>query len=83
MLSDIVNDPKFKTAFSVILGFAIATLFRPLCVSQGGTAQCRDYKAPDVKEMTDHVYRIGAKCYSFKSHVVDCGNKAQVIEAFW
>jgi hypothetical protein len=83
MLSDIVNDPRFKTVLSVMLGFAIATLFRPLCASQGGSAQCRDFKAPDVKEMTDHVYRIGAKCYAFKPNVVECGDKKNVIEAFW
>jgi hypothetical protein len=83
MLADILDDPRFSIVFSVILGFGIASLFRPLCSSQGGATECREYRAPDVKEMNDHVYRIGKKCYQFKSSTVDCPVGSKVIEAFW
>ena len=83
MLADIVNDPRFKAVFSFILGFAIATLFRPLCSSQGGTMTCREYKAPDVKDIREHVYRIGKKCYQFEPKTTDCPVTGQIIESFW
>jgi len=86
MLADIVKDPRFRTVFSFILGFAIASLTRPLCASQGGSVQCKNYKAPDIKDMTDHVYRLGGKCYQFSHNTVDCptdSKKQSIIEAFW
>ena len=83
MLADVVNDPRFAMVFSVILGFGIASLFRPLCSSQGGSKECRTYRAPDMKDISDHVYRIGNKCYQFRPNTIDCPSGFKVIEAFW
>jgi hypothetical protein len=82
MIADIVNDPRFKVVFSFILGFGIASLFRPLCASDGGSVQCRNFRAPDVKEMKDHIYRIGKKCYRFSPNTIECPAGGSVIEAF-
>lgn len=83
MLADIVKDPRFHVVFSFILGFGIATLFRPLCGSDGNDSTCRTFKAPDVKDMTEHVYRLGSKCYQFTPNTVDCpAAGTKVIEAF-
>ena len=83
MLADIVKDPKFHILFSFIIGFGLASLFRPLCSSQGGSLQCRDYKAPDMKEMRDHIYKIGPKCYRFNPQTMECpATGGKIIEPF-
>ena len=79
MLADIVKDARFHLVFSFILGFGIASLFRPLCSG----SECRTFKAPVVKDMTDHIYRIGTKCYEFSPNTVDCPEGKKIIEAFW
>lgn len=79
MLADIIKDPKFATVFSLIVGFGIAALLMPLYSKSAG----RDFKAPDVKEVVEHVYRLSGKCYEFRAKTLECpGSGSNVIEPF-
>ena len=85
MLANIIKDPRFRIVFSFVLGFAIACLFRPLCdgTSKNGNNQCRKFKGPNVKEMEEHVYRLGEKCYKFTPNTMECpAGGVGVIESF-
>jgi hypothetical protein len=68
---------QFRFFFSFMIGLGIMSLFRPLCK---GT-ECQIVKAPPPHEVETTTYKIGAKCYQFKTGSVDCPGEG-VIEAF-
>ncbi len=70
-----LNDKFGSIMISVILGLGLAAVFRRVCTGDG----CIVVKAPNAKELTEHVYRIDASCYKYTPNVVPCamgGNKA-------
>jgi hypothetical protein len=77
MLTDILKNKMFNLVFSFALGVGIAAIFRPIC--QGGS--CNVVKAPPTSDWDGYVYRMGAKCYEYKSEIVQCP-KEGFIEGF-
>jgi hypothetical protein len=65
---DIFREKKFNVVFSFIIGLFIASLMKPVC---RGT-ECYKYKTPPVKEITTSTYKIGDKCYQFKTKDTPC-----------
>ncbi len=63
--------------FSFILGFGLVALAMPMCKGD----ECFIKKAPLIEEMKGTTYRIGKKCYQFRSEYVECPATG-VIEAF-
>jgi hypothetical protein len=61
MLTDILKDPKFDMVFSFLMGVFLILLIRPVCKGDN----CFSYKAPPVKDIKEHVYKIGDTCYKF------------------
>lgn len=76
-LLNILHDQKFNTFFSFILGIGIICLFRPICTGN----ECNVNKAPEDKDFDKYVYRIGGKCYAFKTEIIACPPSG-AIEAF-
>jgi hypothetical protein len=74
---EILKTEKFAVLFSFIIGFGLVVMMIPVC--KGDT--CFVKKAPTVEEMKNSTFRIGSKCYQFKSELVDCPSSG-VIEAF-
>lgn len=72
MFKKIMSDPFGAILVSVILGLGLAAIFRKVCDGDG----CVVIRAPDQKELDDHVYRIGsgdnAACYKYRSNEVPC-----------
>lgn len=68
---------QFRFFFSFIIGVGIMSLFRPLCK---GT-DCQVIKAPPTTEVEKTTYKIGNKCYQFKTHTLECPSEG-VIEPF-
>jgi len=77
MLIDILKDPKFDIVFSVLLGVFIMIILRPVCKGDS----CFNFKAPQVKTITEHAYKIGDTCYKFVPKDVQCP-LAGVVEPF-
>jgi hypothetical protein len=78
MLENSLKNPYFNYIFSFVIGMALVFIVRPVCNGK----ECGEvFKAPPVEEIKDAVFRIGAKCYEFKTKVVDCPT-AGVIESF-
>jgi hypothetical protein len=72
-----INDERFNVFFSFVLGLGIICIARPIC--QG--AECQVAKPPSDKDFEKHVYKLGQKCYEFKTEVVECPASGTV-EAF-
>lgn len=68
MLADILKDPKFDMVFSFLMGVFLILLIRPVCKGDS----CFSYKAPAVKDIKEHVYKIGDTCYKFVPKDAKC-----------
>ena len=71
------ETPQFRFFFSFMIGLGIMSLFRPLCE---GT-ECQIIRAPPLHEVEKTTYKIGNKCYQFKTASVECTSEG-VIEPF-
>jgi hypothetical protein len=71
------ETPQFHFFFSFIIGVAIMSLFRPLCKGN----DCQIIKAPPPTEVEKTTYKIGNKCYQFKTNTTECPTTG-VIEPF-
>jgi hypothetical protein len=72
-----LQDKRFDIFFSVILGIGIICMIRPVCEGN----DCTLRKAPQEKDFDKFVYRMGRKCYQFKTKIVSCPASGAV-EAF-
>ena len=84
MIHDVMKKPLFNIIFSFLLGIGIIAIFRPTCKDESGKPiDCTTNKAPAVADWNNAVYRVGAKCYEYKTTIVECPkNKKDYIEAF-
>lgn len=68
---EIIDKPGFATLISLILGFGIAAIFRPLCKGP----DCLVIRGPPVDEIRGSVYQFGSKCVEFSAKPVECPAK--------
>jgi hypothetical protein len=68
MLADILKDPRFNKVFSVLMGIFVILLVKPICKGDS----CFTYKAPPMKDMREHAYKIGDTCYKFVPKEAKC-----------
>jgi hypothetical protein len=74
---EFIKTEAYNTAFSIIIGIGIVAIFTPGCRDNS----CAVKKAPPVDEVVKTVYKIGDKCYRFKTNTIDCPIKG-IIEPF-
>ena len=67
-LIKLLNDTKFNQFFSFLLGIGIICMIRPMCKGE----ECTVKKSPEESDFDQYVYRLGEKCYEFKSEIVEC-----------
>jgi hypothetical protein len=72
-----LNDERFNVFFSFVLGLGLVCIARPMC--QGN--DCQVEKPPSDKDFDKYVYKLGQKCYEFKSEIMACPASG-TIEAF-
>lgn len=79
-----MKKPLFNIMFSFILGVGIIAILRPMCKDEDGKSiECSTNKAPPVADWDNAVYRVGSKCYEYKTQIIDCPtNKRDYIESF-
>lgn len=74
-----LNDNKFNTFFSILLGIGIVCIIKPVCSGPN----CAINKPPISSDFDKYVYRMGKKCYEFTPEVIDCSQQiGEKIEAF-
>ena len=76
-INSILHDEKFNYFFSLILGVGLICILRPMCSGK----ECQVSKPPLEKDFDKYVYRLGEKCYEFKTKIVKCPESG-AIEAF-
>jgi hypothetical protein len=59
------------TIISLLLGFGIAAIFRPLCKGP----DCLILRGPPVDEIRGKVYQFGSKCIEFVPKAIECPSK--------
>lgn len=73
----VFQTAQFHFFFSFLIGIAIMSLFRPLCKGH----ECQVIRAPPPHEVEKTTYKIGSKCYQFKTYTTECPNEG-IIEPF-
>jgi hypothetical protein len=68
----LMDNPWIAVLVSLVLGFGIAAMFRPLCSGP----DCIVLHGPPVKDVIDKVYQMGERCVEFTTEVVDCPEDA-------
>ena len=77
MLVDILKDKRFNSVFSFLMGIFLVLLARPVCKGDS----CFQYKAPPMKEIREHAYKIEDRCYKFAPKEIKCPSTG-VVEPF-
>jgi hypothetical protein len=73
--SEFMSRPGVCTILSILLGFGLAAIFRPLCKGP----DCLIIRGPPVSEIRGSVYQFGSKCVEFDAKPVECPNKTSNI----
>jgi hypothetical protein len=73
-LASIMKVPGLPTLISLVLGFGIACIFRPLCKGP----ECIILRGPPVGEIRGAVYQFGTKCVEFEAKPVECPKSVTV-----
>jgi hypothetical protein len=68
---NIMKVPGLATVISVLLGFGLAALFRPLCKGP----DCLIMRGPPVTDIRGAVYQFGSKCVEFVPKPIACPAK--------
>jgi hypothetical protein len=65
---NIMKIRGISTLISLVIGFGIAALFRPICKGP----DCVVMRGPPVHEIRNTVYQFGSKCVEFKANPIEC-----------
>lgn len=78
-LLKVLNDDRFNTIFSILLGIGIICVIKPTCSG----SNCVVNKPPVSSDFDKYVYRMGKKCYEFTPEIIDCSQQTgEKVEAF-
>ena len=78
-LEKLFSISGIPTIISVLIGFGIAALFRPLCKG----SECLIIRGPPVGDIRGSVYQYGSKCVEFNAKPVQCpvgDSKKEIVE---
>jgi len=68
---EIIDRPGFATLISIVLGFGLACIFRPLCK----VPDCLIIRGPPIDEIRGAVFQFGTKCVEFDAKAIECPPK--------
>jgi hypothetical protein len=60
--------PGLAMVMSLLIGFGIAAIFRPLCKGP----ECVIMRGPPVTDIRGAVYQFGSKCVEFDAKPIEC-----------
>ena len=69
-LKDLINSPRGKILFSILLGLGLASLFRKACSSRN----CLVFKAPTLDNIKGKIFGHDSKCFKFDEQSTTCSN---------
>ena len=68
MFLKILESKHGSIIFSVLLGLGLASMFRKTCKKNN----CYIIKGPQLKEISDKIYKIDKKCYKYRPESTLC-----------
>jgi hypothetical protein len=71
-LEKFVRSSSGRIIMSILLGFGLAAIFRPVC---NGGDTCTILKAPNLEEIKDNTYKFNSKCYIFEPNAISCNRR--------
>jgi hypothetical protein len=74
-LEGILKVPGLAALISLVLGFGIACMFRPLCKGP----ECIILRGPPVADIRGSVYQFGSRCVEFNAKAVECPAKGSTV----
>ena len=74
-LSKLFKIPGMGALLSIILGFGIAAIFRPLCKGP----ECIIMRGPPVGDIKGAVYQFGSRCVEFDAKAIECPTKSKAV----
>ena len=57
-----------RILISILLGLGLATLFRKVCKDR----KCMVFKAPDISNIKDKIFKYNDKCYQYTEKSQSC-----------
>lgn len=73
---NIMQVPGLATLISLLLGFGLAAIFRPLCKGP----ECIVLRGPPVNKIRGAVYQFGSKCIEFNAKPIECPKTGEIVE---
>ncbi len=70
-ISKFLNSRTGIIFVSIILGLALASLFKKSCID----GNCKIIKGPPLKQVEGKVFTFDDKCYKYKAEAIKCGIK--------
>ena len=67
-LEALIKIPHMATLISLVLGFGLAAIFRPLCKGP----DCVILRGPPISDIRGSVYQFGSKCVEFVPKTIAC-----------
>jgi len=67
-IEGILKVPGLAALMSMVIGFGIACMFRPLCKGP----ECLIVRGPPISDLRGSVYQFGSKCVEFTPKPVEC-----------
>jgi hypothetical protein len=67
-IEGILKVPGLAALMSIVIGFGIACMFRPLCKGP----ECLIVRGPPISDLRGSVYQFGSKCVEFTPKPVEC-----------
>lgn len=64
----LMKVPGMGTLLSILLGFGLAAIFRPLCKGP----ECIIMRGPPVGDIKGSVYQFGSRCVEFDAKAIEC-----------
>lgn len=74
--SRIIHSEYGRYIISIILGIGLATLFRRVCKERN----CLMFRAPDLAEIKEKVYKFNDKFYKFQENPVSCDGQKKIVQ---
>lgn len=65
-----------RVLISIILGFGLSSLFRKACNDR----DCIVFKAENINDYENKIFKEGNKCYKFTSSVDKCSSNKKIVE---
>ena len=64
-----IKSENFKIIFSILVGFALASLFQRTCSGRS----CIVYKSPNYKDINGQTFMQNGRCFVYSTEQTNCG----------